>query len=369
MPTKTHKVAQEKKDVVKKIVKHIKDYPIVGIVNMENLPAAQLQKMKKQLRGKIEMLMTKIKLTNLAIDEAKTARKGIEALQPYVKGMPALLFTKENPFSLYKILKKSKSAAAAKAGQLAPKDLVVPAGPTPFTPGPVISEFAALGIKAGVEGGKVAVKQDAVVCKEGKAISAPLASMLARLGIEPMEIGLDLVVVFENGTIYDKKVLDIDETVFMGKIMQAASESFNLAVEVALPMKDTIEVLIAKGFREAKAVALEGNILADAVVAELVEKAEREMLALTSTANIQVDSSQKKTKTVETEVHKDPVESAANKMVEELKKHETPKPSAEELVKNSEKQSGDEAKAKKQQKDINDVAALTKKLVDKGTLR
>src|SRR3989338_2085586 len=113
--------------------------------------------------------------------------------------MPALLLKKENPFSLYKILKKSKSSASAKAGQIAPRDIIVPAGPTPFTPGPVISEFAALGIKAGVEGGKVAVKQDTTACKEGKPINAPLASMLARLGIEPMEIGLNLVAVFENG--------------------------------------------------------------------------------------------------------------------------------------------------------------------------
>src|SRR3989344_2300569 len=286
MPEKTHKMAQEKKDIVKKIVKLIKEYPIIGIVNMENLPSTQLQKRKQQLRGKVELFMTKIKLTKLALQESKSTKKGIDALEPYVKGMPTLLFTKDNPFSLYKTLKKSKSPAPAKAGQLAPKDLVVQAGPTPFTPGPVISEFASLGIKAGVEGGKVAVKQDTVVCKEGKEISAPLASMLARLGITPMEIGLDLVAVFENGTVYTRKVLDIDETVFLGQIMQAASESFNLAVEIALPIKETTDFLVQKAFKEAKAVALEANIMADAVVAELVEKAEREMLSLKKAANI-----------------------------------------------------------------------------------
>src|SRR3989338_1052307 len=113
--------------------------------------------------------------------------------------MPALLLKKENPFSLYKILKKSKSSASAKAGQIAPRDLIVPAGPTPFTPGPVISELAAVGIKAGVEGGKVAVKVDSMIAKKGETIKPAVASMLTRLSILPMEIGLNLTAVYENG--------------------------------------------------------------------------------------------------------------------------------------------------------------------------
>lgn len=374
MPEKTHKIAQEKKEVVKKIVKQIKDYPIIGIVNMENLPSAQLQKMKKQLRGKVELYMTKIKLTNLAINEAKKTKQGIDALQQYVKGMPALLFTKENPFSLYKILKKSKSPAAAKAGQNAPKDLVIPAGPTPFTPGPVISEFAALGIKAGVEGGKVAVKQDTTVCKEGNPISAPLASMLTRLGIEPMEIGLDLVAVFENGTIYTKKVLDIDEKVFEQQLTQAAAEAYNLAIETAYPTKETIELLLQKTFKESKAVALEANILADAVVAELIEKAEREMIALKTTANIQVDTSQKKTSTTATETNnsaqnQNTSKSNTENMIEEIKQHETKqKPSAEQIVKDVQKTTQKD-NTKHEKTEINEVEALAKKLAQKGTLR
>lgn len=366
MPQKTHKVAAEKKEAVKKILRLIKEYPIVGVVNMENLPTAQLQRMRHQLRGKIELFMTKITLTKLAIEEAKKIRTGIDALEPYVKGVPALLFTKDNPFLLYKTLKKSKSPAAAKAGQVAPKDLVVPAGPTPFTPGPVISEFAALGIKAGVEGGKVAVKQDVVVCKEGMPISAPLASMLARLGITPMEIGLDLVAVFENGIVYARKILDVDEKAFMGQIMQAASESFNLAIEISLPTKDTIELLVQKGFREAKAVALEGNIMADAIAQELVEKAEREMIAIKNAANITVTEHQKETAQ---ETPKDKIESAVDKMVGDLKKHEIPKPNAQELVKEAKDKDEQGQKLAKEKKEIDDVSALAKKLVNKGSLR
>jgi len=203
-------------------------------------------------------------------------RVGIEKLDEYIKiGMPALLFTKENPFALYKTLKKSKSKAAAKPGQTAPYDLVIPAGPTPFSPGPVISEFAQIGVKAGVEGGKVAIKQDAVVAKLGEPITSGVASMLARLGITPMEIGLNLLAVYEKGTVYPKSVLDIDETKFMQDLTNAIMSGLNLAVDVAYPTTDTTELLLQKAWREAKAVAIEGSILASGIVEDVLGNAER----------------------------------------------------------------------------------------------
>ena len=282
MAEPTHRATQQKKDIVKRIAELLMEYPIIGAVNMENLPAAQLQRMKSQLRDKIVLLMTKKRLIFRAIEEMKKEKKDIEKLKAYLNRMPALLFTRENPFSIFKTLKKSKSQAPARPGQLAPKDLVIPAGPTPFAPGPIIGELGALGIKAGVEGGKVAIKQDAVVCKEGEVINDKVASLITRLGIEPMEVGLNLVAVYEQGTIYPSKVLDIDEVVFMQDLMNAASYAHALAMEISYVTKDNAEELLQKAFREAKALALEANVLSDAVVEEFVAKAEREMLALKS---------------------------------------------------------------------------------------
>jgi len=285
MEAKTCKAAQAKKQVVQKIKDFAKTYPIIGILNMENLPAGSLLNMKKQLRGKVELVMTRKTLLQIGLKDLKlqNGEKLIEGL----KGMPALMFTKENPFALYRIIKKSKTPAAAKAGQLAPRDIVIPAGPTPFTPGPVISEFAALGIKAGVEGGKVAIKQDATVVREGQPIEAKLASMLQRLGVEPMEIGLDLACVYEKGIIYPKSVLDIDETKFMQNLMGAAGGAFNLACEMTYTTHDTIETLLGKAFREAKEVGLEGGVMEPELVEEILAKAQREAQAVATEGNIQ----------------------------------------------------------------------------------
>ena len=279
---KTSNAAPEKKAVIKKIQDLSKRFPIIGVLNMHSLPAAQLARMRSQLRQNVEMIMAKKSLILLALDKLKASVTGIEQLEKALPEMPALIFTKDNPFALYKTIKKNKSKAPAKGGQLAPFDLIVPAGPTSFAPGPVLSELAQLGIKAGVEAGKVAIKQDCTVCKTGQPIKPALAAMLARLGIEPMEIGLDLIAVYEKGTIYPKSVLDIDETKFLADLTTAASWAFNLAIESVYVTTDTSEPLLQKAFREAKAVALEGAVLEPDLMGDLLAKAEREAQSVQS---------------------------------------------------------------------------------------
>ncbi len=278
-------VSENKKKLVKTVLEKIKKAPIVGIANLHGLPAAQLQKMRGLLREKVEMLMLKRNITEIIFENASKEKQGLEKLNAYLGGNPALIFTKENPFSLYKIIKKNKSPAPAKAGQKAPKDIVVSAGPTPFAPGPVISELKQLGINSGIEGGKIVIKQDAVVCKEGGVISDALASMLMRLNIQPMEIGLDIVAVYENGIVYDKKVLDVDETAFMNNLTKAITHAQNLSVEAAYPTKRNVGILISKAVRESKALARSQNILAKGMVGEVLGKAYIQMLSLKNQIN------------------------------------------------------------------------------------
>ena len=276
------KAAGYKKDVVKQVTKLLNDYPIVAAVDMENMPTPQLQAMKEKLRGKVVLLMAKKRLMKIALEAVKDKKKGIEELENRFQGMPALMFTKENPFTIYKTIKKSKSSAPAKAGQVAPKDIVVPAGPTPFAPGPVIGELGALGIKAGIDGGKVAIKEDAVVAKEGDVIDATKAGILSRLGIQPMEIGLNITGVYEDGIIYDRKTLDIDEDQFLADLTQAAQWSINLSVESGFLTTETAPLVITKAFTDAKGLALEANIINDATRDQILAKAEAQAASVKS---------------------------------------------------------------------------------------
>lgn len=271
-------VAKYKKDVVKEFTDLIDKYDYIGAVNMENLPAKQLNKMREQLRGTVYIKMSKRRLISVALKNSK--KENIVQLESHLKGMPALLFTDESPFKLFKTLKKNKSKTAIKGGQTAPNDIVVPAGPTGFAPGPVIGELGAVGIKAGIDGGKVAIKQDAVVAKEGDIVNAKLAALLTRLGIEPMEVGLDLVAVYEDGEILTKTVLDIDEDKYINDVTNCASWAFNLAMNSAYTCAETMEPLLANAFSEARNLAIGQDILTDLTVGDTLSKVHSQMISL-----------------------------------------------------------------------------------------
>ncbi len=280
-------VSETKKKFVQQLVKDIDSSPLVGLVNMQNLPASQLQTMRTTLRKKnVTIVMSRKKLLQRALQQS--SKKNVLQLAEKIKGMPALIFSAENPFALYSIIQKNKSEAPAKAGQTAPKEVLVKAGPTNFAPGPIISELAAVGIKTKVEQGKLAILHDTILVKEGEVISSKVAETLKRLDIRPMEIGLDLVAVWDNGLIFNAKQLHIDEAEYSQNFTRAAQESFNLAIEIAYCTKDTTELLLQKAFRDAKALAVEQDILNDVTAGEVLAKVERQAAALVAEAKLEI---------------------------------------------------------------------------------
>lgn len=289
---KTH-VAEWKKNEVIELVKDLQKYKIIGIADMTGMPSPQLQKMRSLLKNTVLIRMSKAALIQRAFQSLKEKIKGIDRLIPYIKGMPCLILTNDNPFALSKTLKKSKSKAPAKPGQIAPNDITISAGPTPFAPGPVIGELGQLGIKATIIEGKVTIKEDAHVVKQGQAISAPLAAMLTRLNIQPMEIGINLLAVLENGEILTKDVLFVDEAKYLADLKLAAACSFNLAFNAAYPEKQILPLLIKKAYLDSEALAHSRNIMTSSTVKRMLGKAHLEMASLKSKANLEIPEKQK----------------------------------------------------------------------------
>lgn len=273
-------VSDEKKRVVKQFTDLINKYEVVAVVDVENLPAKQLNNMRASLRDKATLLMTKRRLLKLALVNSASKKPGIDNLKNHLKGMPALLFSNENPFKLFKILKKNKSKAPIKGGQVTPQDIIVPAGGTNFAPGPVIGELGGFGIKSGVENGKIAIKQDKLVAKEGEVVKQALASLLTRLQIYPMQIGLNLVAAYQDGGILTKKDLDIDEDVFATDLKTAVSDALSLSMSLSLPLKENIKMLIQKAHREAFSLADSQDIVTSDNVEKVLAKAEAQATAL-----------------------------------------------------------------------------------------
>ena len=283
-------VAAWKKDMVSELVQDMREYPVIAIVDMAGIPGQQIQAMRAGLRSHAKLKMTKDKLMLLALDEIVKEKPGVAPLKEAVHGQCAIVTTDIDPFKLFKKLEATKTAASAKEGQIAPYDIVVHKGPTPFGPGPIIGELQKIGIPAAIEAGKIAVKKDTTLVKAGEPIPGPVAAMLPKLEILPMIVGMDLRAAYEDGVIYKRDVLDIPEDYYPTMFATAAHDALALGVSIAFPTKDTIVPLIAKAFRETMGLSLAAAIPTKDNIDMLLAKADAQMLSVAAACGYTNDS-------------------------------------------------------------------------------
>ncbi len=316
-------VAEWKKDEVNDLKELINSFEVVGIANLSDIPARQLQKMRQTLRDNATIRMSKKTLISLALDDSD--KKGsINALADHMDGQPALVFTNMNPFKLFKILESNKTSAPAKAGAIATEDIVVPKGDTGFPPGPILGELQQVGIPAKIEKGKIVVQKDQVVVKAGEEVSAKVAGILTRLDIHPMEVGIDLKAAYEDETVYTADLLTIDEEKTLSDVQKAFSQALNLSVNAVIYNKESTPVIIQKAATQSINLAFNASVLTSKTSDMLLAKAYAQMLAL-ATALSEQDSS-----AVDEELLEKLAASATQAPVAEEKKEEEPDEEEEE---------------------------------------
>jgi large subunit ribosomal protein L10 len=273
-------VAGWKKEEVKELTNLFTKNRVVGIIEVGGIPAPQMQQMRKNLQGSAKIRSSKNNLILRALDEAEKSTKGLSGLKDHVKGQSAIIATEMNPFKLFSKVKESRTMAPAKGGEKATHDIEVKSGETPFKPGPIVGELQKAGIPAAIIEGKVVVKTDKVVVPQGERIPTDVAQMLTRLEIYPIEIGMTLNGVFENGEIFSPDVLDIDIDEFFARIRQASINVLNLAITAGWTTKQTIHPLLMKAHNDAFTIALEMGFVNKETVKYLISKANNQMLAL-----------------------------------------------------------------------------------------
>ena len=272
-------VADWKKEKVAELEELTNNNEIIGIVNLADIPAPQLQTMRKSLGDKAILKMSRKNFIKIAL---ANSNKDVEGLADYLEGQPAMVFTEMNPFKLFKILEGSKTEAPAKAGAIAPADIVVPAGDTSFPPGPILGELQQAGIPAKIDKGSIVVQEDATVVKEGEPVPKNVADILTKLEIYPMEVGMDLLAVCEGDTIYTADVLKIDEEETLQTIATAYQNAINLSVNAGIANSESAPILIQKAATEAMNLAINANILTSETTDKILSKAYAQMLAVAS---------------------------------------------------------------------------------------
>ncbi len=277
----SQQVLEEKIGEVDEITKLINQHKIVGIASLQKVRAPQLQAFKKNLAGTVLMRVIKNKLMKMAIENCKD-KPDLKKLEEHLEGSNVYLFTDLNPFNLALTLERGKVKTAAKSGDIAAFDVVVPSGNTGQPPGPIISQLNAAGLPTRIESGSVWVSRDTLVVRKGEVIDERLASVLSKLGIKPVESGLAMNFVYDNGLIITQDQLRIDVDKTKQSIGSAQAEAFALSLSIAYPTTDSITALLQVAHREAYALSINAAVPTKDTIGDLIRKAHTEMLSLSS---------------------------------------------------------------------------------------
>jgi large subunit ribosomal protein L10 len=246
-------IPEYKLELVKELAGKIKNSKTVLIASTRGLPSSQFHSIKKKMRGSADVKVAKKSAVLRAIDDSKMP--GVAELKDTIGADVALFFSDLDPFALSGLLIDNESEAKAKAGDLAPFDIVVEPGPTELIPGPAISELGSVGLKVAVENGKLAIKTQTTVAKEGDVVDEKLASVLGKLNIAPMKVGF-LPEAAYSAT--DEKVyvgIKIDKAGALELLRESIGKSLSFAVNIVYPTEKTIGALIGKAGMHEKALS------------------------------------------------------------------------------------------------------------------
>jgi len=237
-----------------------RQYSVIALSKMTKVRATQLMTIRKKFRKEIKIKVIKDKVAIRAFEKVKDL-SGLENLSKQLEGQCALIFTNINPFKLNLIFAQNKVFLAAKGGDIAAKEITVPAGNTGITPGPVLSEFKMANVPTRIDQGTVWVSKDTLVAKPGDVISTPLASLLSKLNVKPIEAGISVNFAVAEGMTFQDKDLLINLDEYKEGLIRSFEQALALATEAGYMTAETINPLLVKAQHQARSLAAESGYL------------------------------------------------------------------------------------------------------------
>jgi len=217
-----------------KVVKLLEEYPKCFIVGADNVGSKQMQEIRIALRGKAIVLMGKNTMMRKAIRGHLEKNPDFERLLPHIKQNVGFVFTKEELTDIRDLLLANKVKAPAKAGAIAPLNVVVPAQNTGMGPEKT-SFFQALSIPTKITKGTIEIIQDVPLITAGDKVGMSEATLLNMLKISPFTYGLVVQKVYDSGSVFDPEILDITDDDLKARFMQGVAAVAAVSLEIGYP--------------------------------------------------------------------------------------------------------------------------------------
>lgn len=247
-------------------------FDVIALSKMSKVRAAQLMTIRKKFRNDIKIRVIKNRVAQRSFQKLNNLH-GLDYLSKELEGQCALLFTNISPFKLNLIFDKNKVFLPAKGGDIATKDITIPAGNTGISPGPVLSEFKEANVLTKIDQGTIWVSKDTVVTRSGSVISQKLASLMSKLNIKPIEAGISISLAIAEGMVLKENDLKINLAEFHDELTRSFHAAISLAVEASYPNTETIAYSLKKANQNAMTLATESGYLSPDTVQLILAKA------------------------------------------------------------------------------------------------
>ena len=250
--------AERKADYFETMKRLMTDYSKLFVVSIDNVGSMQLQQTRMSLRGKAEILMGKNTMMRKCIREyvEENPDTPIEQLEECCRGNVGFVFTNGDLGEIREVLESNVRPAPAKVGTKAPANVIVPAGPTGCDPGQT-AFFQTLQISTKITRGQIEMTNDTHLIHTGDKVTASQAALLQKLNIEPFTYGMKLMQVYDSGSLFDAKVLDITDDVLTEKFVAALNTISKLSLVLNMPTDASVTHSIANAFKAILSVTVE----------------------------------------------------------------------------------------------------------------
>jgi len=245
-----------KKAFFERLQQYLEEYPKAFIVLADNVGSSQMQRIRKALRGKAAVLMGKNTMMRKAIRMVLEQNPKLEKLLGHIWGNIGFIFTDGDLVEIRKIINDNRVGAPAKAGALAPVDVIVPAGPTGLEPSQT-SFLQALNIASKISKGQIEILSDVPLLKKGDKVGPSEATLLAKLNIRPFSYGLETRVIYDSGSVYEASVLDITFEDIMKRFNVAVSNIAAVSLQIGFPTYVSVPHSLLGAFKKCLAVSVE----------------------------------------------------------------------------------------------------------------
>ncbi|EIW57436.1 60S acidic ribosomal protein P0 [Trametes versicolor FP-101664 SS1] len=238
-----------------KLKELVAKFPSIFVVNVDNVGSNQMHQIRVALRGKGVVVMGKNTMVRRALRSILSEYPQFERLLPHVRGNIGFVFTGDDLKEIREIITANKVAAPARAGALAPKDVIIPGGNTGMEPGKT-SFFQALGIPTKIARGTIEIVADVQVVTAGTRVGTSEATLLNMLNISPFTYGMSVVQIFDQGNVFSPEVLDISDTELLDRFLSGIKTIAAISLAINYPTVVSVIHSLVNSYKNLIAVAL-----------------------------------------------------------------------------------------------------------------